>query len=639
MTSTLSGCFAGLLRTILLTPLVAASAWAVELGGMEPFVDGYVATQMAEQGSPLGVVAIGSRDGTLLARGYGYRDLEAGEPLDAEEHLVRIGSVSKLFTWVAVMQLAEQGRLTLDRDVNEYLENLQIDDRFPGRPITLRHIMTHSTGFEDGGLGYLIERDPEQVLPLAEAMRRYEPERIAPPGEHGAYSNYAAALAGLIVQTVSGQPFAEYVAEHIFMPLGMNSSTFLEPPPEELVERMAKAYLLQAGQYVEQPFQYVGDPAPAGGMSATAADMLRFARAILNGGELNGQRILRRETVDEMLQTQFTQDARFPGMGLGFIAVPVNGATLWGHSGNIVTFHSNLLIDRENDLAIFTSFGAGGGGEINAAFPQLFYDRYFPLSRARPQPLESTDGGSARYAGSYLMWRANFSTMEKAMQVMGGLDLAPGPDNSLLLDLGPKGALRLVQVEPGLFEAAEPERATPLRRLAFLESDDGDVRGLVAEGIPFMEAYRAAFYQTKSFNLWLLGLAMLAFVGSWLRYVYGRQAYLALPTLDRRALRASLVLAATALGTFVVGGLVMALSAAALMHEIPALVKAWLWLPVLCAAAALYHLAWSLTVWRHACLEGSWARLRFTAVSVAGLALAWFFWFWNLYPFQYVAGT
>jgi CubicO group peptidase (beta-lactamase class C family) len=639
MTSRLNGYFSGLLRTILLTLLVAASTWAVELEGMEPFVDGYVATQMAAQGSPLGVVAIGSRDDTLLTRGYGYRDLEAGEPLDAEEHLVRIGSVSKLFTWVAVMQLVEQGRLTLDRDVNEYLENLQIDDRFPGRPITLRHIMTHSTGFEDGGLGYLIEKDPEQVLPLAEAMRRYEPARIAPPGEHGAYSNYAAALAGLIVQTVSGQPFSEYVTEHIFMQLGMNSSTFLEPPPQELVQRMAKAYLLQAGQYVEQPFQYVGDPAPAGGMSATAADMLRFARAILNGGELNGQRILRRESVDEMLQSQFTQDARFPGMGLGFIAAPVNGATLWGHSGNIVTFHSNLLIDRDNDLAIFTSFGAGGGGEINAAFPQLFYDRYFPVSRARPQPLESTNGGSARYAGSYLMWRANFSTMEKAMQVMGGLDLAPGPDNSLLLDLGPKGALRLVQVEPGLFEAAEPERATPLRRLAFLESDDGAVRGLVAEGIPFMEAYRAAFYQTKRFNLWLLALAMLAFVGSWLRYLYGRQAYQALPALDRRALRASLVLAATAIGTFVVGGLVVALSAAALMHEIPALVKAWLWLPVFCAAAALYHLAWSLAVWRHACLEGSWARLRFTAVSVAGLALAWFFWFWNLYPFQYVAGT
>jgi hypothetical protein len=229
--------------------------------------------------------------------------------------------------------------------------------------------------------------------------------------------------------------------------------------------------------------------------------------------------------------------------------------------------------------------------------------------------------------------------MEKAMQVAGGLDLAPGPDNSLLMDLGPKGVLRLVQVEPGLFESAEPERATPLRRIAFLEGDNGAVRGLVAEGIPFMEAYRAEFYLTRSFNLWLLTLAMLAFVGSWLRYVYGRQAYRALPALDRRALRASLLLSATALGTFILGGLVMALSSAALMHEIPTLIKAWLWLPVLCAVAAVYHLAWSWVVWRHACLEGFWARLRFSAVSVAGLALVWFFWFWNLYPFQYVAGT
>ena len=163
-----------------------------------------------------------------------FEDVENLVPVDPAETLFRPGSISKLFTWVAVMQLVEQGKLDLDTDVNTYLETFQIKDTFE-EPITLRHIMTHTPGFEDGGIGYLIISDADRVLPLAESMKRYQPERVNPPGAQTAYSNYATAIAGLIVANASGLSFNNYIQKYIFDPLAMNNSTFEEPLPTVLI--------------------------------------------------------------------------------------------------------------------------------------------------------------------------------------------------------------------------------------------------------------------------------------------------------------------------------------------------------------------------------------------------------------------
>src|SRR5690606_36544910 len=192
-------------------------------------------------------------------------------------------------------------------------------------PITLRHIMTHTAGFEDGGLGYLIIDDPGRIMPLREAMERYQPDRVNPPGKQTAYSNYATALAGLIIENVSGLPFADYVRQHIFDPLGMERSTFAEPLPEPLAAHMAKSYAVEAGRFVEKPFEIISNFAPAGAQSASATDMLRFAEAILNGGGLAGRRILEADTVQQMLTRAFSHDGRLAGIALGFYETDING--------------------------------------------------------------------------------------------------------------------------------------------------------------------------------------------------------------------------------------------------------------------------------------------------------------------------
>ena len=199
-------------------------------------------------------------------------------PVKPDATLFRPGSISKLFTWTAVMQLSEQGKLDLDRDVNEYLD-FKIPEAF-GKPITLKNILTHTPGFEEqikdlfGG-----EKSPN----LGEYVRDHIPNRIYPPGTVPAYSNYGTALAGYIVERVSGQTFEDYVSEHIFKPLGMNSSSFAQPLPADLAPNMSNGYLL--GSDKPKPFEVVG-PYPAGSLSSTAADMSKFMLAHLQLGKL-----------------------------------------------------------------------------------------------------------------------------------------------------------------------------------------------------------------------------------------------------------------------------------------------------------------------------------------------------------------
>ncbi|MFC6979267.1 serine hydrolase domain-containing protein [Microbulbifer taiwanensis] len=248
---------------------------------------------MTKAHSPSGVVLVMKGDDIILAKGYGYRDLAKRIPVDPETTLFRPGSISKLFTWVSVMQLVEQGKLDLDADVNRYLKTFQVEDTWPGQPVTLRHIMTHTAGFEDGGYGYLIADDPARVVPLAESLARYQPQRVNPPGRHTAYSNWATALAGLVVANVSGTDFNTYVQQNIFDVLGMEHSTFAEPLPPALQANMAVGYHYVPDRYEAMGYEYISNFGPAGALASTAHDMARFGRALLNGGSYRDRSILK----------------------------------------------------------------------------------------------------------------------------------------------------------------------------------------------------------------------------------------------------------------------------------------------------------------------------------------------------------
>jgi len=604
---------------------------------IETFIDGVVLPAMKANSSPSGTVAIVRNGELIFAKGYGYQDVEKQIPVDPFTTLFRPGSVSKLFTWVAVMQLVEQGKLDLDTDVNTYLQNFKIKDTFD-QPITLRHILTHTSGFEDGALGYLIIDDPAKALPLAEAMERYQPERVNPPGAQTAYSNYATAIAGLIVANVSGLEFTDYIQQHIFDPLGMQHSSFKEPLPENLAATMANSYGLEQGKFVSKPFEIIASFAPAGAQSATSVDMVKFGQAILNGGELNGQRILKEATVKEMLTRNFSHDDRLLGMALGFYEGDYEGTNVIGHGGDTQYFHSYLGIDRENDMTFFTSFAGGGGSAVRSLLFPAFYQEFLPRQEEPPVPPADFADRVGNYAGSYGFWRSNFSTLEKALGLAGGVQVAPTTNNTLMVAFAGK-TKEYAEVEKNLFRETSPlvslAPGISPRLLAFQENDKGQITGFVMDGLPFMSLRKLPGYATGNFNLSLLGLSMLIFLGVMLRRFFQRKDYAALSAGDRTALSAATMASAANLLVVIVGAVVISMVQDQLFSGIPLLFKLWLVLPVIAFVAGIYLLYRCVQVWRLGLLSGKWARVRYTLVALAALFMCWFYWFWNLLGWQY----
>lgn len=606
---------------------------------LEAFIDGVVEPLMKNNNSPSGTVAI-ARDGELIfAKGYGYKDIDAQEPVDPATTLFRPGSVSKLATWVAVMQLVEQGELDLDTDVNEYLEEVEIPATFE-EPITLRHIMTHTAGFEDGGMGYLIIEDPEKAVPLKEAMQRYRQERVNPPGAQSAYSNYATALAGLIVANVSDQSFNDYIAEHIFEPLGMDTATFEEPLPEHLEDDMAVSYAFEAGGYKEKPFEIVKSFGPAGGQSASATDMVRFAQAILNGGSLDGAQILRPETVEEMLSLQFTHDDRLMGMALGWYETDMEGTRVLGHGGDTRWFHSYLGVDETHNLAFFASFGGSGGSAVRSALFPALYEQYFPREEAPPVPPGDFDERAGRYAGDYGFWRTNFSKIEKALRMSSVVQVTPGPDNTLVVGFA-GNAKRYAEVGDNLFRALHQDvtivAGLAPRLIAFQENDDGEVTGFVMDGLPFMSLRKLASWESPNLNYMLLGFAMLVFLAVLLRRFFQRATIRTWSASDKSAYRAAVWASAANWLVIISGVVVLSVLGDSMFSEISTLFKLWLVTPIIAVIACIWLLFKLVVVWKDGLLAGLWARLRYTIVALCGLFVIWFYWFWNILGFQYLA--
>lgn len=338
------------------------------------FFDGILPLQL-ERSDIAGASVLVMKDGNvLLQKGYGYADFKSKKPVDPASTIFRLASISKLFTWVSVMQLEEQGKLNLDTDINQYLD-FRIRPAF-NKPITLRNLMTHTGGFEET-LDDIIITNPKQAVSLRDYLIRNQPMRIYPPGEIPAYSNYGVGLASYIVQRVSGEPFERYVQEHIFTPLGMTHSSFYQPLQKQLAQLPSEGY---RGNTSKPPVGFeIFNPVGAGGISSSAADMGRFGQALLNGGELDGKRILKTETLAQMWTPQFRASDKLPPICMGFYQDWRNHLHWIGHEGDLIAFHSLFFVEPSQKLVLFVSYNsAGGAGEPRPEIINFFSDRYFP---------------------------------------------------------------------------------------------------------------------------------------------------------------------------------------------------------------------------------------------------------------------
>jgi CubicO group peptidase (beta-lactamase class C family) len=374
-----------------------------ELKGLEDFVDGVMAQQIASHEVAGATIAVVHRGKVLFSRGYGFADIDAGEKVDPEEALFRPGSVSKLFTWTALMQQVEMGRVDLDEDVNRHID-FAIPP-FEGQPILVRHLMSHSPGMSD--VSGISVKTVEELTPYGEWIKTNIPERVWAPGTEIAYSNYGVALAGYIVERVSGEPFADYVENHIFEPLGMNSTTFREPLPDALAPRMAKGYELEEGRLMAQPFELYSSIMPAGSSTSSATDMARFMIAMLSEGRLDRARILKPESVRLLMSDSMANAPGLPSMAHGFYVIRDANPRLVGHGGNTGDFHSNLILAPESEFGFFVSVTGGHESSLGRTdLTNAIIGRIFPQPSA---PRIAAPEGSTPPVGSYRANRLDYS--------------------------------------------------------------------------------------------------------------------------------------------------------------------------------------------------------------------------------------
>jgi len=411
-------------------PTPPSQAHALTRDDLEAYLDGMIPVAL-ERASVAGAVVAVVKDGrVLLEKGYGYSDVAARRQVDPAATMFRPGSISKLFTWTAVMQLQEQGRLDLDKDVNTYLD-FHIPQAF-GKPITLRNVMTHTTGFEET-LKNLMANDPKMFRTLERSVKDWIPERMYPPGEVPSYSNYGAALAGYIVQRVSGEPFEQYIARHIFRPLAMNHSTFVQPLPKQFEADMSKGYVTASGQ--PKPFELIS-MSPAGGLSATADDLTRFMMAHLNDGTYGGAQILKPETARLMHRTALQLVPGVPGIALGFYHEDRNGHDIVGHGGDTQWFHSDLHLILDRNVGLFISLNSAGNESLVTSVRREFFDgvmdRYFPVAPPTNAPaLPGAKADAAKVAGLYYLSRRSDSNFAVVASLGQQLSVRANADGTI----------------------------------------------------------------------------------------------------------------------------------------------------------------------------------------------------------------
>lgn len=408
----------------------ASDTAILDKADLDAWLDGHVPYALAAS-DIAGAVVVVVKDGQVLTeRGYGYADVQSRREVNPQSTMFRTGSVGKLFTWTAVMQQVEAGKIDLDVDVNRYLD-FTVPPR-DGKPITMRNLMTHTSGFEEH-LKRLFVGDADRLQPLDVYMKAWLPARVYLPGEVPAYSNYGAAMAGYIVQRVSGEPFDDYIQRHILDPLGMEHSTFREPLPASLRENMATGY--PRASEPPRDFEFV-NPHPVGSLSATGDDMGRFMIAHLQNGEFAANRILQTQTALEMHAEQKNLNPPLGAMALGFFHSERNGHPVIGHGGDTAVFHTDLQLLVNDNVGIFVSVNSAGTDFAESFRESLvngFIDRYFPAASAEVPTTSSAKEHAKLMAGRYWPSRRGHSSFFRLANLLRQSTVSTEPDGTLVV--------------------------------------------------------------------------------------------------------------------------------------------------------------------------------------------------------------
>ena len=462
--------------------------------GVESFLQSFFADYMAETHAPGAVFTLVDADGPIILEGFGKHHYENGEPVDPNRHLYRIASITKNFTAVAIMQLVEQGLIDLDADVNQYLKHIQLEDRFD-KPITVRNLLQHSSGIEEEFMALSL-RSVEERIPMAEYFQLHPPTRTYPPGEYNRYTNRAYMFLGHLVEDISGEVYEDYIQRHILDPLGMSDTTSDLTPEQE--PRLTPGVFYVDGEYFEQE-AVTTVSRPSGDLISSARDMARYIAMFLNGGEVDGQRILGSETVRLMMDNCFSHHPEFDGSCLGFGAYTTpNGITVRKHGGYYGGWNADFVLFPEQGLGYFTASSGDTRYQrelLTGLIEPLFGesgdpDDYFEFS----DTIDRVEDIEGLYRPQFLS-----GTHEKVLGLFNGDTEAKVEEGGVLRF----GAGRFRQVKPLVFRNVET--GAPL---VFVEDENGRIVQTLGPTGWMAVHDRLSFWQTGTFQLRLLMLSL-----------------------------------------------------------------------------------------------------------------------------------
>lgn len=615
-----------ILIALALTGAVMGTAAAQDAASLEAFFDGALNLSLTRN-NIAGAAAVVVQDGeTVFSKGYGYADLERGLLVDPARTLFRVGSVSKLFTWTAVMQLVDQGLIDLDRDIGEYLD-IEIPRAYPD-PITMRHLMTHTPGFEDR-VFELWRHGEEDMESLDTWLATHAPAQVRPPGTYAAYSNYGVTLAGLIIERVSGLGYNEYIEENIFSPLGMTRSSARQPLPESIAGDLATAYARGAGGFAAQDFEWI-NVGPAGSVSASPEDIARFMIA-----HLDRENILTPEAFDLMHSRGFGPDERTNGMAHGFFEMDAWGERAIGHGGDTLFYHSVLVLWPERRLGVFITCNSMEGAGTPNAIAAEFARYLFADGRTAGGGYAgggSADGGSAgsaeraaHVAGTYGTNRLSYTTGERMMRLFSAIRVTALEDGSIMAS---SDGERFVEVQPYLY------RHERTGQYLYFETDEsGRATHAHTAGSP-AALERLAAADLPATNAAVLGLAALLFLGILIgrpvAALARRRCTPRVRAVPEKRLR-NTYLGLAAVGVLLIGNVVAITTAGNLgflLGDIPGRRLLYATVPLLSLATALsgimIALAWGRKTGR------LMLRVRYSITTLSAIGLLWFVAHWNL---------
>ena len=383
-----------LLRALLMIFLFAGTAAAaapLERADVAATVDPVIEKWLAESGAP-GAAFVLVQDGRVVySRGYGFADRERQERADPATNVWPIASITKTVTALAVLQLVDAGKVSLDADINRYLKRLKVPSQGYG-PLALRHLLSHT-----GGIDELPGRQTDgKAAPDMAAFLRTHIKRYRPPGQETAYSTYGIMLAALVLEDVTGEPYERYVRDHVFAPAGMTSARFVMRAGDET--GVAKPYRLEDGKAEPMPFEYYVST-PASSMVATPQDMAKLLMVHLG----SGPRLLSLPTLALMHEQAATVHRALPGWSLGMQMERLNGVTIAEHGGDIGGFSGLFDVLPDKGVGFFI-VSHGEGTNLRFKVQQALLDRFFPDPHPPrvPKPRASDAKALQVYAGRYL---------------------------------------------------------------------------------------------------------------------------------------------------------------------------------------------------------------------------------------------